>query len=186
MEATCPYTIRHELSGNAFPAGIPSEIRAVFARLSRYYLSGDISAKGKNASKAGGHIKRSIPDCHKYACMAYDGKRAEFSRNYKNVGLPLVDSGGFLPKLPKARNEAIALMLDARKSDLAITSGDEANADDEAREKYERAFVKRPPANELIESSGHKTGASSKKEAVFRTGTGWMVGIVGIILAIVF
>jgi hypothetical protein len=183
IEVICPYIIQYELLDNTFPVEILNEIRAIFTHLSKYYLSDDILIKDKNISKAEGHIKRSILDCYKYICMAYDDKYAEFNTNYKYVDLSLVDNGEFLPKLLETHEDAIKLMLDARKSDLLITSDDETGVD-EAYEKYEKAFIKYSSVNDII-SSSYKKIETLKRKVVFKTNIGWIVGIIGCIIGIV-
>ena len=186
IEVICPYIIQYELLDNTFPVEILNEIRAIFTHLAKYYLSDDILTKEKNISKAEGHIKRSILDCYKYICMAYDDKYEDFNRNYKNVDLSLVDNGEFLPKLLETRKDAITLMLDARKSDLLITSDDETSVD-EAYKKYEKAFIKYSLVYELINSSYKKIETLKKKVVVknFLAVIGWIIGILGIILTII-
>jgi len=115
--------------------------------------------------------------------MAYDDKYAEFSRYYKNVDLSLVDNGEFLPKLLKSRKEAIALMLDARKSDLLITSDDETSVD-EAYEKYEKAFSKYSSVYDLINSSYIKI-ETLKRKVVLKNIIPLIIGIIGCIIGII-
>jgi len=183
IEVICPYIIQYELLDNTFPSEILNEIRATFTHLSKYYLSDDNSTKEKNVSKAEGHIKRAILDCYKYICMAYEDKYKEFNRNYRNVDLSLVDNGEFLPKLLEMHKDAIALMLDARRSDLLITSDDETNVD-EAYGKYEKAFVKYSSANDLIESS-YKKLETVKRKAIFKSVIPWVIAIIGWIIGII-
>jgi hypothetical protein len=166
IEVICPYIIQYELLDGTFPVEILNEIRAVFTHLSKYYLSDDILVKEKNVSKAEGHIKRSILDCYKYICIAYDEKYVDFGRIYKYVDLSLADNGEFLPKLLETHNEAIRLMKDARKTDLLITSDDETSVD-EAYEKYEKAFVKYSLVHELINSS-YKKLETLKRKAILK------------------
>ena len=87
-----------------------------------YNLSVNVSTKEKNLSKAEGHIKRSILDCYKYICMAYEDEYSRFDKMFEDTDLSLVDNGEFLPKLLEARNNAINLMRDAQKIDLVIAS----------------------------------------------------------------
>jgi len=187
IEVICPYIIQYELLSNTFPSEILNEIRAIFTHLSKYYLSDDVLIKEKNVLKAEDHIKRAILDCHKYICTTYDDKYDEFIRNYKNVDLSLVDNGEFLPKLLETHKDAITLMLDARKSDLLITSDDETNVD-EAYEKYEKAFVKYSSLYQLIESS-YKKLETLKRKFNLRDWRGIIIGsiisIIGIIVSII-
>ena len=183
IEEICPYILRYEVLNITFPVEILNEIRAVFTHLSKYYLSEDVSIKEKNVSKAEGHIKRSILDCYKYICMAYDDKYDEFSRDYKNVDLSLVDNGEFLPKLLETRNAAVSLMLDARKSDLSITSDDEPSAD-QAFEKYEKAFSKYSSLYDLITGSYIKI-ETLKRKVVIKNAIPWITTAIGGILSII-
>lgn len=124
---------------------------------------------------------------YKYICSAYDDKYTDFNRIYKHVDLSLVDNGEFLPKLLEARKDAVALMLDARKSDLLITPDDEASAD-EAFEKYEKAFIKYSFLYELI-SSSYKKLENLRKKAVLKNYLaigGLIIGILGIVLGLLF
>ena len=186
INVVSPYILEYELLGNTFPIEILNEVRAVFTHLSKYYLSDDNSIKEKNISKAEGHIKRSILDCYKYICMAYEDKYTEFKKDYSRVDLSFVDNGDFLPKLLEARKNAINLMKEARKTDLLITSDDEAGSD-EAYIKYEKAFVAYSLVYELIDNS-YKKMENLKKKAVFKdiiSVSGWIIGIIGIILTII-
>ena len=183
----CPYILQCELLDNEFPIEILNEIRAIFTHLSKYYISDDTSIKEKNLSKAESHIKRAILDCYKYLCYAYENKYKDFEMIYKKVDLSLIDNGEFLPKLIECRKDALALMLEARKSDLLINSDDETNVDD-SYEKYEKAFVKYSSVYELINTSYKKLETLRKKvvlKDIFAAG-GWIIGILGIIITIIF
>ena len=186
INVICPYVLQYEVLDNTFPIEILNEIRAVFTHLSKYYLSNDVSIKEKNISKAENHIKRSILDCYKYICMAYEDKYTEFNRIYKYVDLSFVDNGDFLPKLLETRKNAVNFMKDARKSDLLISSDDEISVD-EAYEKYEKAFVEYSSAYELISSSYKKLENLKRKAVVkdFLTVSGWVFGLIGIALTII-
>ena len=187
IEIICPYIIQCELLDNEFPIEILNEIRAIFTHLSKYYISDDISIKGKNLSKAESHIKRAILDCYKYLCYAYEDKYKEFEITYKKVDLSLIDNGEFLPKVIEGHKEALALMLDARKSDLVINSDDETNVDDSYK-KYESAFNKYSSVYEFINSSYKKLESLRKRfvlKDVFAIG-GWIIGIIGILISIIF
>ena len=187
IEVISPHILQYELLNNKFPIEILNEIRAIFTHLSKYYLSEDISIKENNLLKAESHIKRAILDCYKYICMTYDDKYAEFERNYKRIDLSLVDNGEFLPKLLEKRKNAIELMLEARKSDLLITSDDEIGID-EAYKKYETAFIEYSSIYKLINDS-YKKLEHLKKKALLRdfiSIAGCIFGIVGIILSIIF
>ena len=87
IEVICPYIIQYELLDNSFPIEIINEIRAVFTHLSKYYLSDDVLTKEKNVTKAESHIKRTILDCYKYICTAYEDKYKAFEEKYKHVDL---------------------------------------------------------------------------------------------------
>jgi hypothetical protein len=140
IDVICPYIVQYETLSNKFPIEILNEIRAVFTHLSKYNLSDNDSMRGRNLSKAEGHIKRSILDCYKYICTAYEDEYSKFDKRYENTDLSFVDNGEFLPKLIEARNNAKHLFFDARKTDLTVDSDDETNTD-EAYVKYEKAFV---------------------------------------------
>ena len=187
IEVICPYILQYELLKNEFPIEILNEIRAVFTHLSKCYLSEDVSIKEKNLLKAEDHIKRAILDCYKYICMIYNDKYVEFEKNYKRIDLSLVDNGEFLPKLLEGRKRAVELMLEARESDLAITSDNEIGID-EAYKKYEKAFIAYSSVYELINNSYIKL-EHLKKKAIFKdfiTIISFILGIVGITLSIVF
>jgi hypothetical protein len=139
IQVISPLVLQYEVLGNTFPTEILNEIRAVFTHFAKYTLSDDPTIKAKNLTKAEGHIKRSILDCYKYLCMTYEDVYTKFDKRYKSTDLSFVDNGEFLPKLLKARKNAVALLIDARKSDLTIDSDDEVKTD-EAYEKYEKAF----------------------------------------------
>jgi len=181
IEVICPYIIQYELLENEFPIELLNEIRAIFTHLSKFNLSDDISIKEKNLSKAESHIKRAILDCHKYLCYIYEEKYKDFERIYKNVDLSLIDNGEFLPKLLESHKDAMALMLEARKSDLSINS-------DDSYEKYEKAFIKYSSVYELINSSYKKLEVVRKKallKDIFAV-SGLIIGILGIIFSIIF
>ena len=99
----CPYSLHYETLSNRFPIEILNEIRDVLTHLSKYNLSDDDSIREKNLSKAESHIKRSILDCYKYICLAYEDEYSKFEKMYKNTDLSFVDNGEFLPKLLEAR-----------------------------------------------------------------------------------
>ena len=186
IEVICPYVMHYELLANEFPVEILNEIRAIFTHMSKYYLSDDALKKENDLSKAEGHIKRSILDCYKYICMAYDDKYSEFERMYRRVDLSFVDNGEFLPKLLEARKKAVDQMLDARKSDVSIIS-DENIADDDLYSKYEKAFVTYSSVYELINKSYKKLENLRKKAILkdFLAVGGWVIGIIGIALTII-
>ena len=180
IEVICPYIVQYELLDNTFPVGILNEIRAVFTHLSKYYLSDELDIKEKNISKAEGHIKRAILDCHKYICIAYDDKYKKFERKYKHTDLSFVDNGEFLPKLLEARKDAIEAMKTAKKTDFVINSDDEINCD-EAYSKYEKAFVAYSLVNDQIDNS-YKKLEHLRKKAVLKdifAVVGWAVGVLG-------
>jgi hypothetical protein len=138
--------------------------------------------KEKNLSKAEGHIKRSILDCYKYICTAYEDEYSKFDKRYKNTDLSLVDNGEFLPKLLEARNNAKHLLFDARKTDLIVDSDDEANTD-EAYKKYEKAFIAYSSVYDLINAS-YKKLENLKKKAVTKNLIPLVIGIIGLIIGI--
>ena len=186
IDVICPYVMQYELLSNTFPIEIFNEIRAVFSHLSKYYLSGDVSIKGKNLQKAEGHIKRSILDCYKYICMAYEDRYAGFERMYKRVDLSLVDNGEFLPTLLETRRNAVALMKRARKSDFLIGS-DEEIKQNEAYEKYEEAFKAYSAVNDFIANS-YKKIENVRKKALFKgylAISGYVIGVIGTALTII-
>jgi len=186
VNVICPYIVDYELLTNTFPDAILNEIRAIFTHLSKYYLSGDAKAKERNLQKAEGHVKRTILDCYKYICVAYEDKYAEFDRRYRRVDLSLVDNGEFLSRLLEARKNAIALMKDAKKSDLRLDSDDE-KSQDAAYAKYEKAFVEYSSVYELV-SGSYKKLENVKKKAIFKDFFaigGWIIGIIGLIFSLV-
>lgn len=187
IDVICPYILQYELLSNTFPIEILNEIRAVFTHLSKHNLSNDDSVKRKNIQKAEGHIKRAILDCYKYICMAYEDRYAEFDRRYKRADLSLVDSGEFLPQLLEARRNAIALMKEARKTDLLINSDAELTQDG-SYEKYEKAFVAYSLVYDLIDNS-YKKLENVRKKALFKDYlaiAGYIIGILGVALTVIF
>lgn len=180
----CPYILQYELLDNTFPIEILNEIRAVFTHIAKCYLSEDTLIKEKNLSKAENHIKRTILDCYKYICVAYEDKYAEFGRKYRRIDLSLVDNGEFLPKLLENHKYATDLMQEARKSDLLITSDDEVSIG-EAYKKYEAAFIAYSSVYNLINNSYKKIEYIRKKAVLkkYIAIAGWILSIV---LAIIF
>jgi len=186
MHVICPYIVKYELMSNMFPDAILNEIRAVFTHLSKYYLSDDTLVKERNLQKAEGHIKRSILDCYKYICVAYEDKYTEFEKKYRRIDLSFVDNGEFLPQLLEARKNAIALMKDARESDFSIDSDGDKNLNEDY-EKYEKAFVAYSSVYSLVEGSYRKL-ENIRKKAAFKDYLaigGYAIGIIGAILSIV-
>ncbi|MCL2747859.1 MAG: hypothetical protein FWE59_04310 [Oscillospiraceae bacterium] len=119
--------------------------------------------------------------------MAYEDRYLEFENNYKRTDLSLVDNGEFLPKLLSMRKNAIDLLLEARKTDLALSSDNEESLD-EAYTKYDTAFIECSAVYELINDS-YKKLENLRKKAILRdfiSVSGYVVGITGIILSIVF
>jgi hypothetical protein len=182
IDIICPYIIQYETLSNRFPIEILNEIRAVLTHLSKYNLSDDASMKERNLSKAEGHIKRSILDCYKYMCSAYEDEYSKFDKRYKNTDLSLVDNGEFLSKLLEARNNGKQLLLDARKTDLSVNSDDEANTG-EAYVKYEKAFVAYSSVYELINAS-YKKLENLKRKAAAKNLVPLVIGIIGLIIGI--
>jgi len=191
IEVFCPCILQYEVLGNSFPIGILNEIRAIFTHLSKYNLSDDASIKERNLSKAEGHIKRSILDCYKYICIAYEDEYIRFDKRYKNIDLSFVDNGEFLPKLIEAVNNAKHLLIEARKTDSFINSDDEANTD-EAYKKYEKAFDAYSSVYKLITDSFIKFENLKRKTVTKNTISiaigilGLVIGILGIIIGIIF
>ena len=185
-EVICPYILDYELLSNKFPTEILNEIRAIFTHLSKYYLSDNESIKEKNIFKAERHVKRSILDCYKYICMAYEDEYKKFEIKYKNTDLSLVDNGEFLPKLLESRKNAINLLKKARKTDFSINADDEIN-DSEAYKMYEEAFVAYSLVYELINNSFKKLENLRKRAVLkdFLSVSGWIAGIIGIIITII-
>jgi len=186
IDVICPYILEYELLTNEFPVEILNEIRAIFTHLSKFYLSESDVIKEKNISKAEGHIKRSLLDCYKYLCMVYDDEYKRFEKMYSRIDLSLVDNGEFLPKINESRQRAIVLMKNARKSDLAVDSDDEVNCE-EAYKKYEGAFIAYSSVKELLDNSHKKLDYLKKKVVIkdFFSISGWVIGIIGIILTII-
>ena len=93
IEVISPLVVQHEVLANTFPTEVLNEIRAVFNHFAKYTLSDDPSIKGRNLTKAEGHIKRSILDCYKYLCMTYEDVYTDFGKSYENIDLSFVDNG---------------------------------------------------------------------------------------------
>jgi hypothetical protein len=159
-----------------------NEIRDVFTHLSKYNLSNDASIKEKNLSKAETHIKRSILDCYKNLCTAYEDEYSGFDKRYKNVDLSLVDNGEFLHKLLEDHNNAKLLLLDARKTDLSVDSDDEVNTS-VAYEKYEKAFIAYSLIHDLINTS-YKKLENLKRKAITKNIIPLAIGIIGLMVGI--
>jgi len=182
IEVICPYIICYETLSDRFPVEILNEIRSVFTHLSKYNLSDNISIKERNLSKAEDHIKRSILDCYKFICTAYEDEYSKFDKRYKNTDLSFVDNGEFLPKLLEARKKAKDLLFEARKTDLSLDSDDEINTD-KAYEKYEKAFFAYTSVYNLINDS-YKKLENIRKKAITRNTISIAIGIIGLIIGI--
>jgi len=81
IQVISPLVLKYEVLANNFPTEVLNEIRAVFTHFAKYTLSDDPSIKGKNLTKAEGHIKRSILDCYKYLCMTYEDVYIDFGKS---------------------------------------------------------------------------------------------------------
>jgi len=184
IEVICPLILQYEVLGNSFPIEILNEIRSVFTHLSKYNLSNVVEIKEKNLSKAEGHIKRSILDCYKYLCTAYEDEYSKFDERYKNTDLSFVDNGEFLTNLLEARNNAKNLVLEARKTDLSVDSDEETNTES-AYQKYEEAYAAYSSVSSLINSS-YKKLENLKRKAVTRNTISIAIGIIGLIVGLVF
>ena len=81
---------------------------------------------------------------------------------------------------------AVEQMMDARKSDVSITS-DEKIVDDDVYSRYEKAFITYSSVYELINKSYKKLENLRKKAALkdFLAVGGWVIGIIGIALTII-
>ena len=186
IEVICPYILNYELLAGSFPIAILNEIRAIFTHLSKHYLSSDDKIKESNISKAEGHIKRTILDCYKYICIAYDDEYKKFEKRYRYIDLSLIDNGKFLPELLKARKNAVNLMKEAKKSDVEINSDDMVYSD-EAFKKYEEAFIAYSSVYDNIGNSFENLEIVRKKailKHIFAIG-GWLIGIILAILSII-
>ena len=186
-EVICPYVLEYELLSGKFPTEILNEIRSILTHLSKCFLSDDNKIKESNIIKAEGHIKRTILDCYKYICITYDDEYKAFERKYRYTDLSLIYNGEFLPELLESRKNAVKLMKDARKSDLAINSDDVINCD-EAYKKYEDAFVAYSSIYNHINNSYKKLENLRKKtllKNIFAIG-GWIISIILAIVSIFY
>ena len=186
IDVICPYILEYEVVSGSFPIAILNEIRAIFTHISKYYLSGDDKINEGNLSKAERHIKRTILDCYKYICIAYDDEYKEFEKKYKRIDLSLIDNGEFLSKLLEFHNTAVNLTKEARKTDYQIDSDNESK-NDESYNKYQKAYNAYSLVHDLINNS-YKKLEFFKKRATFKdflSISGWVIGIIGIILTII-
>jgi hypothetical protein len=182
IEDICPLIIQYEVLSNRFPAEILNEIRAVFTHLSKYNLSDDPAEREKNLAKIEGHIKRSKLDCYKHLCTTYAEEYLNFNKMYKNVDLSFVDNGDFLPKLHKAAKNAKNLLLEARKTDLAIDSDDEVKTE-KSYKKYDEAYTAYSSVQNLINDSYAKIEILKRKLSA-RKIIPLVIGVLGLIIGI--
>ena len=183
-----PFIMQLEVLDGLYPIEILNEIRAVFGHLSKCYLSEGPDAIERNLDKADGHIKRAILDCYKYLCLAYNDKYKEFDNNYRNVDLSEIDNGEFLPVLCKKRIEAINKLTDAKKNELQTSDVEVLyNGFEEAYNAYADVYNLINNSMVKIEYLKRKAKIRSIRPAIsFWIGIfGFLVGLVGIILAVV-
>jgi hypothetical protein len=185
LEVVSPLAIQLEIYDGAFPVEILNEIRALFAHLSKSFVTDSENEKERNVGKAESHLKRAILDCFKYLCVSLDDRYKKFEEYYKHADLSLVSDGEFLPTLLKKRATATEKLLDARKTDLEIKHS-ESNLQ-AAYLKYENAYLAYDEVDTLITASYEKLENVKKKSLLnYRIGIGgFIVGALGLIVGLV-
>ena len=179
IDVICPYILNYEILTGSFPIALLNEIRAIFTHLSKYHLANNDKIRESNISKAEGHIKRSILDCYKYICIAYDDEYRKYEKKYERIDKSFVDNGEFARKLLDSYHNAVNLIKKARKTDFLINSDEEINID-EAYKNYQEAFIAYSSVYELLNNS-YKKLDYLKKKAIFKDFFTIGIGIIGIL-----
>jgi hypothetical protein len=172
----CPLVIQYEVLSGDFPTEILNEVRAIFKHIGDCVLSDDEEVKKEHIQKAKGHIKRSMLDCYKYLCIAYEDYFRDFERLYRQVDLSLIDNGEFLPKLMKTRQAALTFSTDARKLELNHGSPNDVYS------AFEIAFNTYVQLHDFVADAYTKV-ETLKKKAITKNALSWLgiaLGIMGV------
>lgn len=180
-----PLVFELELQDVQFPTAILNEIRGTFTHLAKSYVYINEEEKEKNIGLAENHIKRAILDCYKYSCFSYLEEYKEYIRINEPYDLDYIDNGEFLKELNRIKKFASEKLFVAKEAEIS-----EDKSSDDVYELYENSYNEFVRLHKFIESAAEKLRglkAKNKKKdkvSVFLAVSGWIVGLLSLILAV--
>lgn len=177
---------------NDFPVGVMNELRDVFSHMTQSLMAEENTEIERHLDKAYRHIKRSVVDAFKYACMAYSKVYDGFITSYKDVDLSYIDNGQFLPQLVSLNIKAENLLSEAKIIEADIHNDDDMYSAYEAAfncyaELYNRIMDSLDAVIKLQLRTNEDKKAKEKQHHIDRIIgiVGAIFGVLGVIVAIV-